>query len=220
MGRRLLPVLGLAAALGLGTPAVMADHGGQDKHQHGNKHDDQDDDHAWERRDGYEYRVYGGRDERPPGWGHGKKTGWGNCGLPPGQAKKYGCRTYVYDGRPHYYYQDEVGRIIVRRPIVEVHGSASIHYVSTEVSEKIQPRRESPTLTEPHRRNWQPRGLATGTEVLLADFSVGGLKLVLLGVSLAGEPSVSRLAIEIAARAMIERGVDIDPHLSVRIAQV
>ena len=67
------------------------------------------------------------RDERPPGWSHGKKTGWGNCGLPPGQAKKYGCRTYVYEGRPQYYYQDEVGRIIVRRPILEVHGSVVIH---------------------------------------------------------------------------------------------
>lgn len=47
------------------------------------------------------------RGERPPGWGHGKKTGWGNCGLPPGQAKKYGCRTYVYEDRPHYYSQDK-----------------------------------------------------------------------------------------------------------------
>jgi hypothetical protein len=28
---------------------------------------------------------------RPPGWSKGRKTGWGNCDLPPGQAKKYGC---------------------------------------------------------------------------------------------------------------------------------
>jgi hypothetical protein len=126
MSKRLLAILGLVAALGLGVPA-LADHEDKDKHQHGNKHDDRDDDHAWERRDGYEYRVYGDRDERPPGWGHGKKTGWGNCGLPPGQAKKYGCRTYVYEGRPHYYFQDEGGRIIVRRPIVEVHGSVTIY---------------------------------------------------------------------------------------------
>ena len=131
MYKRLLATLGLVAALGLGTPGLMADHGDKDKHQHGNKHDDRDDDrdndHGWDRRDGYEYRVYGDRDARPPGWGHGKKTGWGNCGLPPGQAKKYGCRTYVYQGRPHYYYQDEVGRIIVRRPIIEVSGSVTIH---------------------------------------------------------------------------------------------
>lgn len=32
---------------------------------------------------------------RPPGWRHGRKTGWGNCNLPPGQAKKHGCRQYT-----------------------------------------------------------------------------------------------------------------------------
>jgi hypothetical protein len=127
MSNRLLAILGLAAALGFSAPSLMADHGEKDKHQHGNKHDDRDDDQGWERRDGYEYRVYGEHDERPPGWGHGKKTGWGNCGLPPGQAKKYGCRTYVYQDRPVYYYQDEVGRIIVRRPIIEIHGSVIVH---------------------------------------------------------------------------------------------
>jgi Ni/Co efflux regulator RcnB len=30
---------------------------------------------------------------RPPGWDKGKKTGWGNCDVPPGQAKKEGCRS-------------------------------------------------------------------------------------------------------------------------------
>ncbi len=120
--------LALVAVLGLGTPTVMADHGEGRKHEHGNKYfDDDDDDQGWERRDGYEYRSYGDRDGRPPGWSHGKKTGWGDCGLPPGQAKKYGCRTYVYQGRSHYYYQDERGRIIVRRPIIEVHGGVDIH---------------------------------------------------------------------------------------------
>jgi hypothetical protein len=127
MSKRLFAILGLVAALGLVSPALMADHGEKDKHRHGNKHNDWDDEHAWDRRDGYEYRVYADRDERPPGWGQGKKTGWGNCGLPPGQAKKYGCRTYVYQDRPIYYYQDEVGRVIVRRPIIEVHGSVIIH---------------------------------------------------------------------------------------------
>jgi hypothetical protein len=128
MSKRLLAILALVTALGLGTPALMADHGDKGhKHQHGNKHFDDDDDQGWERRDGYEYRIYGDRDDRPPGWSRGKKTGWGNCGLPPGQAKKYGCRTYIYEGRPHYYYQDEEGRIIVRRPTIEVHGSVDIY---------------------------------------------------------------------------------------------
>jgi len=83
------------------TPALMADHG-DEGHKHGNKHFDDDDHQGWERRDGYEYRTYSDRDrdDRPPGWSRGKKTGWGNCGLTPGQAKKYGCRTYVYQGRP------------------------------------------------------------------------------------------------------------------------
>jgi hypothetical protein len=126
MSKRPLAILALLAALGLGTPSLMADHGDEGhKHKHGNKHFD-DDDQGWERRDSYEYRTYGDRDERPPGWSQGKKTGWGNCGLPPGQAKKYGCRAYVYQGRPHYYYQDEEGRIIVRRPIIEIHGSVDI----------------------------------------------------------------------------------------------
>ena len=115
--------LTLLAAFAWSAPALFADHGDHGKHgKHGNKHEDE----QWERRDGYEYHTYQG-DERPPGWGRGKKTGWGNCGLPPGQAKKYGCQTYVYQGRPHYYYQDEVGRIIVRRPIIEVSGSVTIH---------------------------------------------------------------------------------------------
>jgi hypothetical protein len=127
MSKHRLAIFALVAALVLGTPALMADKGDKgQKHQHGNKHND-DDDRGWERRDGYEYRVYGDHDGRPPGWSHGNKTGWKNCGLPPGQAKKYGCQTYVYEGRPHYYYQDELGRIVVRRPIIEVHGSVVVH---------------------------------------------------------------------------------------------
>jgi len=83
-------------------------------------------DDRWERREGFEYRTFGDRD-RPPGWERGEKTGWENCGLPPGQAKKYECRTYVHEGRPHYYYQDEQGRIVVRRPATEAHGDAERH---------------------------------------------------------------------------------------------
>jgi hypothetical protein len=126
MSKRLLAIFAIVAALGLGTPSLMADHGEKDhKAKHANKHDDHDDDKGWERRDGYEFRSYD-RGGRPPGWSRGKKTGWGNCGLPPGQAKKYGCRTYVYQGRPHYYYQEDDGRVIVRRPVVALHGSVDI----------------------------------------------------------------------------------------------
>jgi hypothetical protein len=31
---------------------------------------------------------------RPAGWDKGKKTGWGNCDVPPGQAKPAGCGTH------------------------------------------------------------------------------------------------------------------------------
>ena len=36
----------------------------------------------------------------PPGADHGKKVGWGNCNMPPGQAKKSGCNT-VHHRRRH-----------------------------------------------------------------------------------------------------------------------
>jgi hypothetical protein len=111
----------ILALIAVGCGTALADHGNKDKH--GKKYDDT----GWERRDGYEYHTYGKHDGNPPGWSKGKKTGWGNCGLPPGQAKKYGCQTYTYQGRPHYYYRDEQGRIVVRRPIIEAQGSVLIH---------------------------------------------------------------------------------------------
>ena len=125
MSERLLAILGLAAALGLGTPALIADHGDKDKHQHGNKHDDRDDDHGWARRDGYKYRVSGDRDAGVPQDGVTAESGLGQLPSPPGPGQKYRCRTSVYQGRRRYYYQDEVGRIIVRRPIIEVRGSVN-----------------------------------------------------------------------------------------------
>lgn len=123
MSRTWLAVLALLAVLG-STPLALAD---KDKDKHHGKPDkvtdrarhDRDDDDRWEHRNGYEYRVYE-RDRRPPGWSRGKKTGWGNCDLPPGQAKKYGCHSYTYRGRRHYWYQDDQGRIVVRRPSIHV----------------------------------------------------------------------------------------------------
>lgn len=39
--------------------------------------------------------------QRPPGWDRGRKVGWGNCDLPPGLAKKYGCGSgfFLHDVR-------------------------------------------------------------------------------------------------------------------------
>jgi len=62
---RLFVVLGLMAMLVVGAPSLMADHGNK------GKHDDQDS-QGWERRDGYEYHVYG-HDERPPDGAMGKR---------------------------------------------------------------------------------------------------------------------------------------------------
>jgi hypothetical protein len=100
-------------------------------HGKGNPHnqwrdDDDRDNGRWESRSGWEYRTYEG-DKGPPGWNKGKKTGWGNCNLPPGQAKKYGCNTYSYGGRQYYWYRDNVGRIVVRRPVISAHAGVEIH---------------------------------------------------------------------------------------------
>ncbi len=124
MSRRWLTVLALVAALGLFIPTASANQGkgkGKDKGKsHAAAIYERSDD-GWERHDRYDMRTYGVNEGRPPGWSKGDKTGWRDCGLPPGQAKKYGCRTYVYEGRRYYYYHDDAGRIIVRRPRIDVH---------------------------------------------------------------------------------------------------
>ena len=140
MSRSWLAVLALLVVLGVATPSAMADHGwDKDKGEHHGKHF-RDDDHGrhgdhgrrhdrdddrWEHRGRYEYRSYD-RDGRPPGWVRGRRVGWGYCGLPPGQAKKYGCWSYVYGGRRYYYYRDDDDRIIVRRPTIIVHAGVDI----------------------------------------------------------------------------------------------
>jgi len=131
MSGRWIQMMLLVGALTAATP-LLAQHGnGKAK---GNPHEDQrfdgndrDNDDRWENRGDYEYRAYSERDGVPPGWSKGKKTGWGNCGLPPGQAKKYGCESYRYQGRDYYYYRDETGRIIVRRPTIHIHGGIDVH---------------------------------------------------------------------------------------------
>jgi len=137
MQRNWLPVFALVGALGLFTPTATAQGRGQEhgrRHHADDRHDNDrhdndrhdDDHHGWAREGKYETRAYHDRDGRPPGWSRGMKTGWRDCGLPPGQAKKYGCRTYVHEGRRFYYYQDDEGRIIVRRPIIQVHASVDV----------------------------------------------------------------------------------------------
>jgi hypothetical protein len=129
MTTRLLAAVALAIALAFTAPAARADKDKGEKdhgNPHGNPHAAKDHDEGWEHRGDYEYHTYA-KGSVPPGWSHGKKTGWGNCGLPPGQAKKYGCQTYTYQGRPYYYYQNEGGQIFVRRPVVSIYGGVDIH---------------------------------------------------------------------------------------------
>jgi len=98
----------------------------RDDHPHGNPqgdaHHDRDGDH-----DRDHWASSGYRQGTPPGWGHGQKKGWGNCGMPPGQAKKYGCSTYVYQGKQYEYFHDEAGQMRWR-PHVSAHGSVDVHY--------------------------------------------------------------------------------------------
>jgi len=102
---------------GKGNPHAQAM---REDHDQGRDHD------GWERHDKWEYHTYRG-DERPPGWSKGRKTGWGNCNLPPGQAKKYGCNTYRYQGRDYYWYKNSDGHIVVRRPVITAHAGVEIH---------------------------------------------------------------------------------------------
>ncbi len=126
-------ILGLAM-FGTSAMAQGNGHGNGKGHGKGNPHNAQQWDDGdrnapsdrWEALNGWDYRAYEG-DHRPPGWSQGKKKGWGNCDLPPGQAKKYGCNTYSYGGREYHWYRDDGGRIIVRRPVITAHAGIEIH---------------------------------------------------------------------------------------------
>lgn len=56
------------------------------------------------------------RTQRPPGWDHGRKVGWGNCDVPPGLAKKVGCRDRIVVRR--IYRPQRSRSVIVRVPFV------------------------------------------------------------------------------------------------------
>lgn len=53
----------------------------------------------WERARWQREHRYRGDDHRPAGWDRGRKTGWGDRDVPPGQAKKMGYFHRDYDGR-------------------------------------------------------------------------------------------------------------------------
>lgn len=72
---------------------------------HGWRSNDMDRD-MWGSRDwrGDRDRWTFGSSDRPRGWDKGKKTGWGNCDVPPGQAKKIGCSpsSRIFSGSQHH----------------------------------------------------------------------------------------------------------------------
>ncbi|MCI0721745.1 MAG: hypothetical protein L0338_22660 [Acidobacteria bacterium] len=63
--------------------------------------------------------VVDGRDGRPPGWDRGRKVGWGNCDVPPGLAKKFGCRDRIFNRRVIVTRRDpRVRPVIIQIPFV------------------------------------------------------------------------------------------------------
>lgn len=103
----------LAAAVWLMLAGVSSAYGRDHGGGHGHGHADVEDGgghghgHGADRGDHDRDEGRGDRDRddsgRPPGWSHGKKTGWGNCDMPPGLAKKNGgCdndRDYHHEAR-------------------------------------------------------------------------------------------------------------------------
>ena len=90
----------VSAALVLSLLSVPAFAKGKPAGRGNKKHDeksekwkDKEKDHKKDWREHDRDREHGrvANHSRPPGWDKGKKTGWGNCDVPPGQAKKQGC---------------------------------------------------------------------------------------------------------------------------------
>jgi hypothetical protein len=110
MHRRILQVLALGACLGLLPAAAYAKGGqggkpsankGKGSSQHGSKEKDKgwNKDKDKDKGHGHEHQAAAGRSDRPKGWDEGKKTGWGDCNVPPGLAKQRGCDSHGFSAR-------------------------------------------------------------------------------------------------------------------------
>jgi hypothetical protein len=105
--KKLIAGATVIACMLMGTAAFAKDHDRDDHKGQGPQHRNV----RWDRHHDRDHD----RDHRPAGWDKGKKKGWGDCDLPPGQAKKHGC--YDRDRRHHH------PRRVVRRTPTTVHRS-------------------------------------------------------------------------------------------------
>jgi hypothetical protein len=87
----------LVLSLALSGYGFAKDHGGKgrDHDRDDVRHHDRDR-HGDRDRDDRRIIISRHHTSRPPGWDHGRKVGWGNCNMPPGQAKKAGCHSTVH----------------------------------------------------------------------------------------------------------------------------
>ena len=70
----------------------------------------------------YDHGYRGGYyDGYPRGWDRGRKVGWGDCDLPPGLARKYGCYDRSYYPAYYRHYPDRYPRR------GRVRGSVTVH---------------------------------------------------------------------------------------------
>ena len=103
MTKRGLATFTLLASLSVFAPSLMAY---QDKSYN--------DDGKWKTKGDYQYRTY---PLRPLDWPQGVNTSWDNCGNPPGQKGKDGCKSMSYEGHYIYYYTGKDGTVYARRPV-------------------------------------------------------------------------------------------------------
>ncbi|HEY7098747.1 MAG TPA: hypothetical protein VH437_18615 [Terriglobales bacterium] len=91
----------------------------EQRHQH-ERHELKDHRHDHDR-DSHIHKV----SEREHGRHHGRKTGWGDCDVPPGQAKKSGCHSHEH--HPSGQHIKNVSKPVpAKRPTAEVHGHARV----------------------------------------------------------------------------------------------
>ena len=123
--------------LGLAMPAVARDHEEhRDDHRRAERHEHEREREHWRHEHEHERDYDRHHDpfarKDPPGWRHGKKKGWGDCDVPPGQAKKQGCYEYHHASAPPRVIERPV---IVNRPVV----------VNQPVASQPLPRPQAPT---------------------------------------------------------------------------